>query len=132
LEIKSTGEHRTPQLCTAAGDKASLAIAMAGLVFDHAFHDRVREASQLASEAWSLTESIGDPTLTVGLSMPLLYARCESGEWRDVLCWSPTAIDLADGDPSKGNFIVGSPLAFALATRAMARYYLGRPDGATT
>ena len=39
------------ELCTAAGDKASLAIAMAGLVMDHAFQDRLREASQLASEA---------------------------------------------------------------------------------
>ena len=43
------------ELCTAAGDKASLAIAMAGLVMDHAFQDRVREASQLASEAMALT-----------------------------------------------------------------------------
>ena len=56
------------ELCTAAGDKASLAIAMAGLVVDHAFQDRMREASQLASEAMALIESIGDPTLTVGLS----------------------------------------------------------------
>ena len=39
------------ELCTAAGDKASLAIAMAGLVIDHVFQDRMREASQLASEA---------------------------------------------------------------------------------
>ena len=31
-------------------------------------HDRVREASQLASEAMALIESVGDPTLTVGLS----------------------------------------------------------------
>ena len=36
-------------------------------------------------------------------------------------------IDLADGDPSKGNFIIGSPLAFAFTTRAIARYCLGRP-----
>ncbi len=56
------------ELCTAAGDKASLAIAMAGLVIDHAFQGRMREASQLASEAMALIESIGDPTLTVGLS----------------------------------------------------------------
>ena len=56
------------ELCTAAGDKASLAIAMAGLVMDHALQDRMREASRLASEAWALIESIGDPTLTVGLS----------------------------------------------------------------
>ena len=63
------------QLCTAVGDKASLAIAMAGLVADHAFQDRMREASQLASEAMALIESIGDPTLTVGLSFPLIYAK---------------------------------------------------------
>ena len=56
------------ELCTAAGDKASLAIAMAGLVMDHAFQGRMREASQLASEALALIESVGDPTLTVGLS----------------------------------------------------------------
>ena len=56
------------ELCTAAGDKASLAIGMAGLVMDHAYQDRMREASQLASEAMALIESIGDPTLTVGLS----------------------------------------------------------------
>jgi len=114
------------QLCTAAGDKASLAIATAGLVVDHAYHDRVREASQLASEAMALIESVADPTLTVGLSMPVLYAKAESGEWPDVLQWSQRLIDLADGDPSKGNFIVGSPLALALTTRAMARYCLGR------
>ena len=39
------------ELCTAAGDKASLAIGMAGLVIDHAFQGRIREASRLASEA---------------------------------------------------------------------------------
>ena len=115
------------QLCAAAGDKASLAIAMAGLVMDHLFQDRVREASQLASEAWDLAGSIGDPTLTVGLSFPLIYAKAESGEWRDVLVWSQRVIDLADGDPSKGNFIFGSPLAAAITTRAAARYCLGRP-----
>jgi class 3 adenylate cyclase len=115
------------ELCTAAGDKASLAIAMAGLVMDHAFQDRLREASQLASEAMALAESVDDPTLTVGLSLPLVYAKIESGELRDVLRWSQAVIDLADGDPSKGNFIVGSPLALAFGSRSIARYALGRP-----
>jgi class 3 adenylate cyclase len=115
------------QLCTAAGDKASLAIAMAGLVMDHAYQARIREASQLASEAWALIESIGDPTLTVGLSSPVVFAKLEAAEWREVLRWSQAAIDLADGDPSKGNFIIGSPLALAFTTRGMARYCLGRP-----
>jgi predicted ATPase len=89
------------ELCTAEGDKASLAIAMAGLVMDHAHQDRVREASQLASEAWALIESIGDPNLTVGLSLTVIYAKLESAEWSDALRWSQRAIDLADGDPSK-------------------------------
>ena len=106
------------ELCTAAGDKASLAIAMAGLVIDHGFRGRIREASRLASEAWALIESIGDPTLTVGLSFPVIYAKAHSGEWCDVLRWSQRVIDLADGDPSKGNFIIGSPLALAFTTRA--------------
>ncbi len=73
------------QLCAAAADKASLAIAMAGLVVDHAFRARVREASQLASEARALIESVGDPSLTVGLSFPLIYAKIQNAEWSDVL-----------------------------------------------
>ena len=36
---------------------------------DHAYHDRIREAAELASEAWALVESLGDPNLTVGLSV---------------------------------------------------------------
>jgi class 3 adenylate cyclase len=115
------------ELCTAAGDKASLAIAMAGLVIDHGFHDRVREASRLASEAMALIESLGDPTLTVGLSFAAIYAKLESAEYCDMLRWSQRVIDLADGDPSKGNLLFGSPLALALTTRAVARYCLGRP-----
>ena len=96
-------------------------------MMDHAYQDRMREASQLASEAMALIESLGDPTLTVGLSFAPIYAKGESAEWSDVLRWSQRVIDLADGDPSKGNFIFGSPLALAFATRAIARYCLGRP-----
>jgi class 3 adenylate cyclase len=115
------------ELCAAADDKASLAIATAGLVIDHAFQDRTREASRLASEHIALIESIGDPTLIVGLSLAAIYAKMSSGEVCDVLRWSQQVIDLADGDPSKGNLIFGSPLAVAFATRAFARYCLGRP-----
>jgi hypothetical protein len=114
------------ELCAAAGDKASLAIGMAGLVIDHAFQGRVREASQLASETWTLVESVGDATLFVGLSFIPIYAKAESAEVSDVLRWSQRVIDMADGDPSKGNFIFGSPLALAFTMRAIARYCLGR------
>ncbi len=94
---------------------------------DYTYQGRVREASQLASEAVALIESLGDPTLTVALSGAAILAKTECGEWPDVLRWSQRVIDLADGDPSKGNFVFGSPLALALATRAVARYCLGRP-----
>ncbi|MGO9383837.1 MAG: ATP-binding protein [Mycobacterium sp.] len=114
-------------LCAAAGDKASLAIAMIALVLDYAHHAHVHEASQLASEAMALIESIGDPTLTVGLSWGPIYAKGESGARSDALRWSQRVIDLADGDPSKGNLLFGSPLAIALAQRATARYALGLP-----
>jgi hypothetical protein len=113
------------QLCAAAGDKASLAIAMAGLVMDHLFRGRTREASQLASEAMALIESVSDPTLTVGLSPIAIRAKLALAEVSDVLRWSQRAIDLADGDPSKGNFIIGCPLALAFTTRAFARCSLG-------
>lgn len=115
------------ELCSAAGDEASLGIATAGLVVGYAHQDRVREASQLGSEAWDLAESVGDANLTVGLSFPVIYGKIESAEWCDVLRWSQAVIDLAGGDPSMGNFLVGSPLALAFASRGMARYFLGRP-----
>ncbi|MGA9360687.1 MAG: cyclase, partial [Mycobacterium sp.] len=115
------------ELCVTSGDKASLAIGMVGLVADRALEGRVREASQLASENMALIESVGDPTLTVGLTWLPIYAKIHNGQWCDVLQWSQRVIDLADGDPYKGNFIFGSPLAVAFTTRAMARYALGRP-----
>ena len=113
------------ELCAAAGDKTSLAIAMAGLAIDRMFQDRMREASGLASEAMALIESIDDPTLTVGLSPLAIYVKGEGGEWADVLRWSQVVIDLADGDPSKGNFLIGSPLAAVIYARGNARYSVG-------
>ena len=115
------------ELCDAAGDKASLAIATAGLVIEHTYRARIRVASRLASEAMALVESIGDPNLTVGLSVPLIYAKIESAEWSEVLRWSQSVIDLANDDPSKGNLLVGSPLAVAYTSRGLARWCLGHP-----
>ncbi|HZC91926.1 MAG TPA: AAA family ATPase, partial [Mycobacterium sp.] len=129
VDVNVAGERvdELRDLCSTAGDKPSLAIAMAGLVMDHAFQARIREASQLASEAWALAESLGDPSLTVGLSFPLIYAKIQNAKWSDVQRWSQAVIDLANGDPSKGDFIVGSPLALAFTSRAIARYFLGLP-----
>ena len=92
---------------------------------DHVFHDRMREASQTATETMTLVESLGDENLTVGLSFASSYAKMECGEWHDVLRWSQEVIDLADGDPSKGDLLLGSPLAGAFTMRAIAGYWLG-------
>ena len=51
-----------------AGDNASLAVGMTGLVVEHLIHARMHEASRLAAEQMALIESIGDPTLTIGLA----------------------------------------------------------------
>jgi hypothetical protein len=115
------------ELCATVGDKASLAIAMSGQVMDNLHQARLHRASQLASEAMALIESIEDPNLTVGLALASIYARAKSAEWPDALRWSQMVIDLADGDPSKGNFIIGSPLALAFTTKATASYCLGLP-----
>ena len=70
------------ELCTAAGDKPSLAIGMAGLMMEHMRHGRVREASRLASETMALVESIGKPTLTVELSLAAISIEVfRSARW---------------------------------------------------
>jgi hypothetical protein len=85
------------------------------------------DAADVVAAEFSLIESIGDATLTVGVHFSLTYGKAHNGEWLDLLRWSQQAIDLADGDPAKGNFVIGSPLAIALLTRAAARYCLGLP-----
>ena len=58
----------------------------------------------------------------------MFYVWVDAGEFGEVLRWSQTVIDLADGDPAKGaGFGFGSPLAVALAWRGIARWWLGRP-----
>ena len=117
------------ELCTAAGDNASLAIAMAGLVADRAFQGP--DPRGVAAGIGSLgAHRVGRRCNPDGGAVRRghLTPRLKRGEWLDVLRWSQRAIDLADGDPSKGNFIFGSPLALALATRGSCPLLrLGRP-----
>ncbi len=114
------------ELCSAAGDKVSLAIAMAGPAAELLYAGRLHEASRLASEQMALLESIGDPTLTIGLSFSALLQWCFVGDFGEMLRLSQTVVDLADGDTAKGaGFGIGSPLAAATALRGVARYWLG-------
>ena len=124
-DISAARFEELGQLCAATGDKVSMAIGTAGLVNEHMMRGRVREASLLATECMALIESVGDPVLTVGLSLLTILVKCETGEMTDALRWSQRVIDLADGDPTKGNIIIGSPLAVALSSRGLARWAQG-------
>ena len=115
------------ELCSAAGDKVSLAIGMTGVEAEALYAGRSREATRLASEQMALLESIGDPASTMGLSYAAFCAWIDGGEIAEILRWSQTVIDLAGGDPTKGaGFGMGSPLATALAFRGTARWWMGR------
>jgi class 3 adenylate cyclase len=129
LAVKETGGRfaELRDLCSAVDDKVSLAIGMSGLAIELKYTGRSREGARLVSEQMALLESIGDPTLTVGLASIAFINWFEAGEFGEILRWSQTVIDLAAGDPAKGaSFGIGSPLAAALAWRGIARWWLGR------
>ena len=123
--IAATGFDELRELCTAADDKVSLAIGMTGYIMALTFHNRFREAAQVGSEQSELLESIGDSTLTVALLFAAVYAKCQAGEMLEALRLSDRLIDLADGDPTKGNLIFGSPLSTAIAMRGHVKMCLG-------
>jgi adenylate cyclase len=125
--MADTGFDELRELAGATGDKMSLAMGMAGWVSALIVHGRFREASLLGSELTSLLESIGDPTLTLALLYAPLTAKLQTGELAEVLRLAERMIDLADGDPTKGNLIIGSPLAGAITLRGCARSNLGDP-----
>ncbi|WP_183518022.1 adenylate/guanylate cyclase domain-containing protein [Mycolicibacterium sp. BK634] len=116
------------ELCSAAGDKVSLAIGMTGLVTEHLYAGHGGAAARLASEQMALLESIGNPTLTVGLGFVAFATWFDQGEFDEILRWTETVIGLAAGDAAMGSeFGFGSPLAAALAFRGVARWWRGEP-----
>jgi class 3 adenylate cyclase len=115
------------ELCTTAGDKVSLAIGMAGVMGDlttRGWH--IHEPVELAFELTGLLESIGDPTLTVGLAVSLMAIATITGDMAEMLRLSQIVIDLSDSDPARGNFFVGTPLAYAYGSRSVARWAQGQ------
>ena len=65
--------------------------------------------------------------MTVGLSLAALTAKLQAGEITEVLRIAGRVIALANGDPAKGNVIIGSPLAVGHTFRGNARWCLGLP-----
>ncbi len=129
--LAETGFDELRDLATAAGDKASLAIGMAGEVSALLVHGRFRDAARLATEFTGLVKSIGDPAVTLSLLFAALTAKLQLGEISEVLRLSERIIDLADGDPTSGNLIIESPLAIARMVRATARAACGEPGWRT-
>ena len=114
-------------MCALAGDKTSLAIGIMGPMALHAQRGEVHEAQRLASELMALLDSIGDPALTAQAAFGAIGIKAQAGEMGEVSRWAQATIEWADGDPTKGNLIVGSPLAVALVMRGLARSWFGRP-----
>jgi adenylate cyclase len=121
-----TGFDELRALTAAAGDKRSLAIGMAGHLITLTFNAHHREAAAMASEFATLVESIGDPAMTVGLFYAAAQAKWEAGEATESLRLAQRIIDIADGDPTMGSLVVGSPLAWAIAVKGAAGMSLGR------
>ena len=67
------------ELCDLAGDKSSLAIGLTGVVAEHMYYGRVREASRAASEQLALLDSIGDPALTVAVRVRVVRRQVQRG-----------------------------------------------------
>jgi hypothetical protein len=114
------------ELCTEAGDKASLAIAMAGLVAEHWQHARMQAAYEIASEQIALVESLADPALTVSAVMAIAL-ESHTGATDDLLRWCEVIIDWASREPVQDSVLTGSPLAMALGFRGFACWWHGRP-----
>ena len=123
--VADTGFDELRELASAAGDKVSLAMGMSGWVSTLIVHARFHEASRLASELASMLESIGDPTLTLAMLYPALPTKFQAGELAETVRLAQLMIDLADGDPAKGNLVFGSPLIAAIMFRGCARCCLG-------
>ncbi len=125
--VADTGFDDLRRLCTEHGDQRSLAIGMSGMVMSLAFHNRPRDASELASELSALLERIGDTTLTVAVLFSVMAAKWETGEVIELSRLAQRVIDLAEDDPVKGDLFIGSPLSLTLAMRGAASMCLGRP-----
>ena len=117
LDISGSDFEELRRLCAEAGDTASLAIGMTGLIGEHIFRGRENEASRLKSEQLALIESLHDPMPAAGLrhGVSLLVAAAQDATRSDQrrvggASWA------SGGDPRRrigGQRITGSSVALA-------------------
>ena len=125
--VADTGFDELRELCVASGDRASLAMGMAGQIAALVGHQRLREATRQASELIALLEAIGDRTLIANLLSAAIYAKAEVGEVTEALRLAQRVIDLSDGGPPLSHLVMGSPLDMATRNRGLTRLCLGIP-----
>ena len=123
--VEDTGFDELRYLCLSAGDDLSLSVGMAGVLTVLLLHNRYRDAARVASECSRILESMSDQTLAPTAFVAMSNAKFQAGEVNEGLRFAQRAIDLADGDPTKDNAIIGSPLAVALSLRGVNRLALG-------
>jgi adenylate cyclase len=124
--VADSGFDELSHLCNAAGDSLSLAIGMAGQMTTLVFHNRYREAAQVASDCSRLLELFSNPASTLTISTFASNAMWQAGQAAEGLRLAQRAIDLADGDPTMGSLgPIRSPLAMAILMRGCCRYCLG-------
>ncbi len=110
------------ELCAIARDDRSLAIGLAGMALATQLTLGPRAASGLAAELIKILESVGDPELTVSLSVAPLTASIQGGRIAAAMQLAQHVIDTTGGKPSLGELITISPVASALSVRGIARW----------
>ena len=122
-----TGFDELRDLCAIAGDKPSLAIGMTGPVMN--------TCSPRAAARHHGSRRTHRPTRVDRRSdvdgCTLLHRRLTPStrppNWLKFCGGRRRVIDLADGDPNKGNSDLRSPLSACLVMRGVARWCLGIP-----
>lgn len=115
------------ELCASVGDNRSLAIGLAGVALATQLDVGPRPAAPMAAELIQLLESVGDPALTVSLSVAPLTASIQSGKIADATRLAQNVIDTTGGKPSLRELITISPVATALSVRGIAQWSKGLP-----
>ena len=115
------------ELCSVAGDNASLAIGIVALALQNGHLGHFREQAGLAAEAMAMLASMDDPTLTIGAASAAAQILHEAGQSADPLRWSQTVVDWVGGESAERNHTTaGSPMvALALVFRGISRWWLG-------
>jgi adenylate cyclase len=125
--VADTGFEELHELASAADDKASLAMGMAGQIMALTTYGHYREAAAMVTEFVNLLDSLDDPMFSIGLRSAALGAKFGAGELAEVLQLTDRIIVDAHGDLAEGDTIFGSPLKMATMVRAAARMCGGAP-----